>query len=106
MSLRAWSACTAYQDDTLVVPAKQDSEVFKLLRGLRQRRDREILCRSGGRGRGRSRSCDLPANLRRSGSSPGPRPMALNDAGYGKNGSRIVSWPVNTGQNEGFYTAG
>jgi hypothetical protein len=40
------------------------------------------------------------------GSSPGPRPMALNDSGYGKNGSWIVSWPVNTGQNEEFYTAG
>jgi hypothetical protein len=40
------------------------------------------------------------------GSSPGPDPMALNDAGYGKDGSPIVSWPVNTGQNEEFYTAG
>lgn len=40
------------------------------------------------------------------GSSPGSHPVALNDSGYGKNGSWIVSWPVNTRQNEEFYTAG
>jgi hypothetical protein len=40
------------------------------------------------------------------GSSPGSHPLALNDAGYGKNGSWIVSWPVSSAQNEEFYTAG
>lgn len=32
--------------------------------------------------------------------------FALNDAGFGKNGSSVISWPANHQQNEEFYSAG